>query len=186
MARIGRTFPARPSLSRLPAGVAEHGSTGALDAQAATVTGSAAHLTLHTATGALDAQPSALTGAAAHHHAASGALSAQESSISGSAQHQHVATGALASDSAAISGAADHTDHQGRLTTPAAHCLLKRQRLRAVRCTSRCTRLPARLMPRRRRLPARPLISMSPQVRSRHKVQPWPVLRRTNMQPPVH
>ena len=109
-----------------------HATSGALTGQAATVAGTAAHLTLHATSGALSGQAATIAGTAAHEHAAVGALSAQAATISGTAAHltlhttsgalagqaatisgtaahQHATTGALAADSATIAGTADHT-----------------------------------------------------------------------------
>lgn len=110
-----------------------HTTTGALASGAATVAGSAAHLTLHTTSGALASQAATLAGSAAHQvahatsgalaaqsatmtgaavrtriHATDGALSAQAAALSGAAVHPHTTTGALSAQAAAMSGAAVH------------------------------------------------------------------------------
>mgnify|MGYP003542901289 CR=1 FL=1 len=114
------------------AGTATHPSSGALAAQAATVAGTAVHLTLHATSGALAAQAATIAGTAADHHSnigalsaqaatvagtathltlhtSSGALTGQAATVAGTAAHQHAATGALVAQSATIAGAADHT-----------------------------------------------------------------------------
>lgn len=87
-----------------------HTTTGALSADAATVAGTAAHLTLHTSTGALSSQAATIAGTAAHQHATTGALSAQAATIAGTAAHAviHTTTGALAAQDATIAGTAAH------------------------------------------------------------------------------
>jgi hypothetical protein len=123
-----------PSRIIIPVSAAGGGaftSTGALETQAATASGSAAHVTLHTTTGALSAQAATIAGAAdsphlstgapsaeaaivagsaAHAtlHATSGALTAQAATVSGAAAKQHATTGALASDVAAVAGTSAH------------------------------------------------------------------------------
>ena len=85
-------------------------ASGALASDAATISGTATHLTLHSTTGALAAQAASIAGTAAHVHAALGALAAQNATIAGSADHRtlHTATGALAAQAASLSGAAAH------------------------------------------------------------------------------
>jgi len=87
-----------------------HSTSGALGSQAATLSGTATHLTLHTTTGILSAQASTITGSAAHQHAATGALAAQAATVAGSAAHLtlHATTGALSAQSSTIAGAAAH------------------------------------------------------------------------------
>lgn len=91
----------------LPAGIA-HTSTGALVADAATISGAAAHQ--HATSGALTAGAATIAGTAAHSalHTTSGALSAGSATIAGTAVHPHTATGALASQAATIAGTAAH------------------------------------------------------------------------------
>jgi hypothetical protein len=116
----------------LPASGSSHDGSGALSGQAATVSGTATHLTLHTTSGALAGSAAVIAGSAEHQHVATGALAAssstiagtsahltlhtssgalvsQSATISGTAAHEHAATGALVAGSATISGAADHT-----------------------------------------------------------------------------
>lgn len=97
-------------------GGATHASTGALSADAATVAGTASHLTLHTTSGVLSAQAATVTGTAAHQHVASGALAAQSAAVAGTAARLtlHTTSGALAAQDASVSGDAAHT-------TPGAH-----------------------------------------------------------------
>jgi K+-transporting ATPase c subunit len=107
-----------------------HPTSGALEAQAATVAGTAVHYTLHTTTGTLAAQAATLSGSALHPHtttgsltaqaatlsgtaaaglhATSGALSAQAATLSGTALHPHTTTGALSAQAATVSGTALH------------------------------------------------------------------------------
>lgn len=100
-------FPVQYQVSvKRPTGVVSHPTSGALAADAATISGSAAHLTLHTTTGALSAQAATISGSALHPHTSAGALSSQASTISGAAAHQHAASGALAAQDAAIAGSA--------------------------------------------------------------------------------
>ena len=91
-------------------GAASHPTSGALSSQAATVAGSAAHLTLHATSGALAAQSATISGSAVSPHLSTGALSAQDATITGSAAHLtlHTSTGALSSQAATIAGAAAH------------------------------------------------------------------------------
>ncbi len=86
-----------------------HPTSGALSAQAAAIAGTAAHLSLHTTSGALSAQPAQVAGTAEHPHAATGALAAENSTLTGAAAHEHAATGALSAQPAVLSGSADHT-----------------------------------------------------------------------------
>lgn len=102
-------------------------STGALSAQAATVAGSAAHLTLHAATGALSAQAASVSGAAVSPHLSTGALEAQAATVSGTAARLvlHGSTGALEAQAAEVSGSASKAaggtfDGVGVLTAQAA------------------------------------------------------------------
>lgn len=87
-----------------------HSTSGALGSQAATLSGTATHLTLHTTTGILSAQASTITGSAAHQHATTGNLSAQAAALAGAANHAtlHATTGALSAQSSTIAGAAAH------------------------------------------------------------------------------
>ena len=88
-----------------------HTTSGALSADAATVAGTATHLTLHTTTGALAADAATVAGAAVHPHTTTGALSADAATVAGTAAHLtlHTTTGALAADAAAVAGSAAHT-----------------------------------------------------------------------------
>jgi hypothetical protein len=94
------------------AGGATHPTSGALEAQASTLAGTAAHLTLHATSGTLSAQASTVAGTVDHRtlHATSGALSAQEATLAGTAVHgaAHPTSGALAADASTIAGAATH------------------------------------------------------------------------------
>lgn len=108
-------------------GGASHPSTGALSAQAATVAGTAVHLTLHTSSGTLAAQAATVAGTAAHQHKATGALAAQAAAVAGSASHLtlHTSSGALAAQAATVAGSADHAapgvhDAAGALAAQAA------------------------------------------------------------------
>ncbi len=91
-----------------------HIATGALEAQAATVAGEAAHYTLHTSTGALAAGAAVVSGTAALEGAdtfeATGSLLAQAATVVGAAARYtlHTSTGALAAQAAAIDGTAAH------------------------------------------------------------------------------
>lgn len=91
-----------------------HTTTGALSAQAATVAGTAAHLTLHTSTGALAASTASVTGAATHLtlHTTTGALAADAAVVAGTAAHTtpgvHATTGALTAQEAVVAGTAIH------------------------------------------------------------------------------
>ena len=88
-----------------------HATSGALSADAATVAGTATHLTLHTTTGALAADAATVAGAAVHPHTTTGALSADAATVAGTAAHLtlHTTTGALAADAATVAGSAAHT-----------------------------------------------------------------------------
>lgn len=92
-------------------GAASHPATGALSADAATVSGTATHKTLHTSTGALSADAATVSGTATHKtlHTTTGALSAGSATVAGTATHPHTTTGALTADAATISGTATHT-----------------------------------------------------------------------------
>jgi hypothetical protein len=72
-----------------------HTNTGAPAAAAATVAGTAAHLTLHTSSGAPAADSATVAGTAAHLtlHASSGALAADAATVAGTSVHAGVATG---------------------------------------------------------------------------------------------
>lgn len=91
-----------------------HASSGALAAQDAVVAGTATHLTLHTATGALSADAATVAGAAALTSTGSftsvGDLSADAAVVAGTAVHYtlHTSTGALAADAAVVAGTATH------------------------------------------------------------------------------
>lgn len=89
-------------------GAGSHAATGGLAAAAATIAGSATHLTLHTSSGAMAAEPAAIAGTAAHLtlHTSSGALVAGSATMAGTALHPHAATGALVAGAATIAGAA--------------------------------------------------------------------------------
>ena len=95
-------------------GANTHPTSGALSADASTVAGTAAHLTLHTTIGALSAQAAAIAGTATHLtlHATSGALASAAASIAGSAEHTadatHDTSGALSAQDATIAGTAAH------------------------------------------------------------------------------
>ncbi len=94
--------------ARDPTVAASHTTTGALVSDAATVAGTAVHLTLHATTGALVAGSATVAGTAAHQHVATGALVAQAATVAGTATHLtlHTSTGALVAGSATIAGAA--------------------------------------------------------------------------------
>lgn len=102
------------TVSGSAAAVATYTSSGALTAQAATVAGTANHVTTHASSGVLEAQAATVAGSADHSAAgafsATGALTAQAAVVAGSAAHLtlHTATGALASGSATAAGAAVH------------------------------------------------------------------------------
>lgn len=91
-----------------------HTSSGALSAGSATVAGAATHLTLHTATGDLSADAATVAGSAsltsAGSFSATGVLSSDAATLSGTAVHYtlHTATGAIAADAATVAGAAQH------------------------------------------------------------------------------
>lgn len=102
------------TVSGSAAAVATYTSSGAPTAQAATVAGTATHVTTHASSGVLEAQAATVAGSADHSAAgafsATGALTAQAAVVAGSAAHLtlHTATGALASGSATAAGAAVH------------------------------------------------------------------------------
>lgn len=91
-----------------------HTSTGALASDAATIAGTAAHLTLHTTSGALASDAATIAGTAVHLtlHTTEGALASDAAVIAGTADHaaggEHPTEGALASDAATIAGTAAH------------------------------------------------------------------------------
>lgn len=91
-----------------------HPSSGALSADSATLAGTATHLTLHTATGALSADAATVAGSASltssGAFSATGALSSDAATLSGTAVHYtlHTATGAIAADAATLAGTATH------------------------------------------------------------------------------
>ena len=94
-------------------GVVDHVATGALLAQDAVTSGSAAVIKTHVATGALLAQDATIAGTALRDqtHDATGALLAQDAVIAGTASRSsgaitHVATGALSAQDAVIAGTA--------------------------------------------------------------------------------
>jgi hypothetical protein len=88
----------------------EHAATGTLAASAATAAGTAVHLTLHTSTGALEAAAATVAGTAADEHATTGALASDAAAVAGTAVHLtlHTSSGALAAQAAAAAGAAAH------------------------------------------------------------------------------
>jgi hypothetical protein len=96
------------------AAAGSHAASGALASDAATIAGTAAHLTLHTSTGALASDEAAIAGTAAHLtlHTTEGALASDAAVIAGTADHaaggEHPTEGALSSDAAAIAGTAAH------------------------------------------------------------------------------
>lgn len=94
-------------------GVASHTTTGALSAAAATVAGSATHLTLHATSGALSAQAATVAGSAVSPHLSTGALTAQAATVAGEAEviaagGTHDTTGALSAAAATVAGDAAH------------------------------------------------------------------------------
>ncbi len=113
MARLGRSFPARPLIQ---GGLVSttHDASGALVADAATLAGTATHLTLHTSSGSLEAQAATVAGSAAltstGSFSATGSLSADAATLAGTAAHYtlHTSTGALSADAATIAGTAAH------------------------------------------------------------------------------
>jgi hypothetical protein len=102
-------------------GAPSHATSGDLTADAATVAGTAVHLTLHTSSGELVAQAATVAGSALHPHTTAGALAAQAATVAGTAAHQHTTTGALTAQAATLSGTAAH-EHAatGALTADAA------------------------------------------------------------------
>lgn len=109
-------------------GAASHPTSGALSAQAATVAGTATHLTLHATSGALSAQAATVAGSAVSPHLSTGALTAQAATVAGEAEviaagGTHATTGALSAAAATVAGDAAHlTLHTttGALTAQAA------------------------------------------------------------------
>jgi hypothetical protein len=87
-----------------------HATSGALVSDAATVAGTATHLTLHATSGALEAGSATVAGTAAHQHVATGAIEAAAATVAGSAAHLtlHTSSGALEAQAATASGAAAH------------------------------------------------------------------------------
>lgn len=89
-------------------GGTSHPSTGALAAQSATVSGTAAHLNQHPSTGALAAQSATVAGTAARtrQHPSTGSLVAQDATVAGAATRfrAHPSTGALAAQAATMAG----------------------------------------------------------------------------------
>jgi hypothetical protein len=106
----------------LPSGATTHTTTGDLAAAAATVAGTAAHLTLHTATGDLVAGAATVTGSAVHPHTTTGVLAAGEATVAGTATHLglHTTIGALEAGAATVAGTADHTAAAGSHDTTGA------------------------------------------------------------------
>ncbi len=102
------------TLSGTAAHLTLHPSSGALSAQAATLAGTATHLTLHTSSGALSADAATVAGSAAltstGSFSATGSLSADAATLAGTATHLtlHTSTGALAADAATLAGTAAH------------------------------------------------------------------------------
>ncbi len=102
------------TLSGTAAHLTLHPSSGALSAQAATLAGTATHLTLHTSSGALSADAATVAGSAAltstGSFSAAGSLSADAATLAGTATHLtlHTSTGALAADAATLAGTAAH------------------------------------------------------------------------------
>jgi hypothetical protein len=92
-----------------------HTTEGALASDAATIAGTAAHLTLHATSGALASDAAVIAGTATHLtlHTTEGALASEAATIAGDAEYTadgatHATTGALASADAAIAGTAAH------------------------------------------------------------------------------
>lgn len=102
------------TVSGSAAAVATYTSSGALTAQAATVAGTANHVTTHASSGVLEAQAATVAGSATHVavHGSTGVLEAQAATVSGSADHSAAgafsATGALTAQAAAVAGSAAH------------------------------------------------------------------------------
>ena len=95
------------------AGGGSHPSSGALASSAATIAGTATHLTLHTTSGALAASDATIAGSANRSttHPTSGALVASDAVIAGAATHLtlHTSSGSLVAGDAELAGAADHS-----------------------------------------------------------------------------
>ena len=102
-------------------GAGSHATSGALNADAATIAGTADHRTLHPTSGALAASAATIAGTAAHHHAATGALAGQAATIAGTATHLtlHATSAALAAQAAAIAGTAAHSTVASHATSGA-------------------------------------------------------------------
>ena len=89
-------------------------SEGALSAQAATLAGTANHVTVHASSGALTAQAAAVSGsaslAAGGTFSAVGTLTSQSATVSGAATHYtlHTAAADLVAQAATLSGTAAH------------------------------------------------------------------------------
>jgi len=94
-------------------GGGSHPSSGALASSAATIAGTATHLTLHTTSGALAASDATIAGSANRSttHPTSGALVASDAVIAGAATHLtlHTSSGSLVAGDAELAGAADHS-----------------------------------------------------------------------------
>lgn len=96
------------------AGFVTHTSTGVLTAGAATLAGTATHLTLHTSTGILVADAATLAGTAVHSatgtHTTTGSLVADSASLAGVAAHftLHTSSGVLVAGSALVAGLAQN------------------------------------------------------------------------------
>ena len=114
----------------LVSGAATHTASGVLTGDAATVSGTATHLSSHAASGALTGQASTLSGTANRFRvmASSGALTGQSSQLAGSASRStgavaHSTSGALTGASSTISGSASRFRAfaaTGALATPGA------------------------------------------------------------------
>jgi hypothetical protein len=91
-------------------GATTHATSGALASDAATVAGSATHLTLHATSGALEAGSATTAGTAAHQHVATGAIEATTATVAGTAVHLtlHETTGAIEAAAATVAGTAAH------------------------------------------------------------------------------
>ncbi len=107
-----RQIPGWQFVSATPAGATT--SEGALSAQAATLAGTANHVTVHASSGALTAQAAAVSGsaslAAGGTFGAVGALTSQAATVSGAASHYtlHTAAADLVAQAATLSGTAAH------------------------------------------------------------------------------
>lgn len=114
IANPGLAFEPHRAFVPVTSSAGSHPSSGDLASDAATIAGTAAHLTLHTSSGALASDAATIAGTATHLtlHATSGALASDAAVISGAAEHaaggEHPTDGALASDAAAIAGTAAH------------------------------------------------------------------------------